>query len=696
MRSKRRRINDTANPGVTHGYSDLYRKFNKIFDKLLSYRPLSKSDTRAFKALYVHDYDIEGKLDEFENAIEDTVYFLVGYAGIGKTTLLRYQYGVTLTNNAIYDETKKRLVIGISFDNVSNQIFNSAGIIEKIITIKLQAAYNKMVTITGETFESLHTLSEREKICKFIQEIKEDILQGAPDKLLREAKSELERINIKLDFAEENSAKDYYAVLLKYLITKYKEKVTKVIIIADDIESLPYQAQIEAIRQFLLLHQCMCNMPNGKEYYVQLLLCIRPHTCRLLKEEEGKEGVDWYVAIADDNTIYKESPVNLEELFKKRFSYYKDKYVKNGELVIGEPKSWDLCHLALVKLNSKMPSTLMLKDSKRTFEEVLINLNLMNIRQTMKTYTQVLSNRYWVQQNAIPEPAFEIKIEDYLFNNVTVVKALGCGNKTCVYTHSSDNGNIPIPNILYTDKQQSLEIYSLLVIYYFLVHLPDENILYGRNQSYIAYEDFLNDIQQIFGENSKEYKNFITCIKYLYKIKVLRKSIIEADKVETLQEGNIQKKSNKLKADSMLYISPRGRELWKMLTDSSVLLEMYREDVFRDYSERDYYNEDPGWMLIDQNKKYSDVIVDLMKYIEYIYSEEMKLYHVTIEKKTSEEFYSAFYSDNSDEFLVTQHLIKGLVNSVQVAPSLKDKTELKTLIQGQRDRYYEQSNTMFM
>lgn len=63
-------------------------------------------------------------------------------------------------------------------------------------------------------------------------------------------------------------------------------------------------------------------MPNGKSYCVQLLVCIRPHTCRLLKEEEGKEGVDWYVAIADDNTIYKENPVNLEELFEKRFNYY--------------------------------------------------------------------------------------------------------------------------------------------------------------------------------------------------------------------------------------------------------------------------------------------------------------------------------------------------------------------------------------
>ena len=442
------------------------------------------------------------------------------------------------------------------------------------------------------------------------------------------------------------------------MVTKYKGKVTEIIIIADDIESLPYEAQIEAIREFLLLHQCMCNMPEGKNYYANLLICIRPHTCRLLKEEEAKEGIDWYVAIADDNTIYKENPADLEEMFEKRFDYYKDKYIKTGELVIGEPKSWDICHQTLMKISNKMPDTQMTRDSSQTFKEVLINLNLMNIRQIMKSYTQVLSNRYWVQENNTFEAAFNINIEDYKFNNVTVIKALGCGNRTCVYSHNSANSNTPIPNILYTNKQQSLEIYSLLVINYFLIHLPDENVLYGKNQSYIVYKDLLNDIGHIFDENSKEYKYFITCIEYLYRIKVLRKSINEADKIEALQKGNIQYRGNKLKENSMLYLSTRGRELWKMLADSSVLLEMYREDVYRDYGEKGYYNEDPGWLLIDENKKYTDVIFDLMKYIEYIYSEEMKLYQITIKNDTNSDFFSAFYSDNIDEFLITQHLIE--------------------------------------
>lgn len=692
-RQKRRRISDTAGAGVTHGNSDLYRKFSKIFDKMLSYRPLSKSDTDAFNNLYVHDTDVENRLSEIEKSIEDSVYFLVGYAGIGKTTLLRYQYGVTLTNNAVYTENKKRLVIGISFDNVSKQVDDSKSVIENIIANKLQAAYKKVTSITGETFESLHILNEREKIYTFISEIKEDILQGVPDKLLREKKSELDRINLELDFAERKSAKDYYAVLLKYLVTKHKEKINEIIVIADDIESLPYPAQIEAIRQFLLLHQCLCNMPNGKNYSAQLLICIRPHTCRLLKEEEGKEGVDWYVAIADDNTIYKEKPVDLEELFKRRFNYYKEKYIKTGQLVIGEPSSWDICHQALMTINQRVPNTQMVRDGSRTFKEVLINLNIMNIRQIMKAYTQVLSNRYWVQQNSTPESAFDINIEDYIFNNVTVIKALGCGNRTCVYSSSHANTNAPIPNILYTTKQKSFEIYSLLIISYFLVHLPEENVLYGRSQGYIIYENLLNDIAQIFGKDGEEYENFIVSIDHLYRIKVLRKSLVEAEKVEDLQKGNLQKK-DKLKASSMLYLSPRGRELWKMFSDSSVLLEMYREDVYRDY--REDYSEAPGWILIDQNKRYSDVIYDLMKYIEYIYAQEMALYNATSSMKTGDKFFADFYSDDTDDFLMAQHLISGLVNSVQTAPSLKDNSQLRTQLREQQKRYHEQSDNMFM
>lgn len=378
---------------------------------------------------------------------------------------------------------------------------------------------------------------------------------------------------------------------------------------------------------------------------------------------------------------------------KKGLIIIKDKYVRTGQLVIGEPASWDICRLALMAINQKMPNTQMVRDSSRTFKEVLINLNLMNIRQIMKAYTQVLSNRYWVQENSVPEPAFEINIEDYIFNNVTVIKALGCGNRTCVYSHNHANANAPIPNILYTTKQKSLEIYSLLIISYFLVHLPEENILYGRNHDYIIYEELLSDIKQIFGEAGEEYKNFTMCISYLYRIKVLRKSIVEAEKLEDLLEGSIQK-SDKLKPNSMLYLSTRGRELWKMFSDSSVLLEMYREDVYRDY--REDYSEDPGWILIDRNKKYSDVILDLMKYIEYIYSQEMTLYHAASSKKTENKFFTDFYSDESDDFLMAQHLISGLVNSVQAAPSLKDNSQLKRRLLEQRKRYHEQLDNMIM
>ena len=191
-------------------------------------------------------------------------------------------------------------------------------------------------------------------------------------------------------------------------------------------------------------------------------------------------------------------------------------------------------------------------------------------------------------------------------------------------------------------------------------------------------------------------KKFIVCIEYLFKIKVLRKSIVEAEKVQDLQEGHIQSRSGKLKESSMLYLSTRGRELWKMLAESSVLLEMYREDVYRDYKENGYYNEDPGWLLIDENKRYTDVIYDLMKYIEYIYSEEMTLYQIAVQRETADDFFSEFYSDDIDEFLTTQHLIKGLINSAQVVPSLKDNVELKKNLKEQRDRYLEYSDTMFI
>ena len=77
---------------------------------------------------------------------------------------------------------------------------------------------------------------------------------------------------------------------------------------------------------------------------------------------------------------------------------------------------------------------------------------------------------------------------------------------------------------------------------------------------------------------------------------MLRKSIYDIDDLKNLG------KKESLSDDSMLYISPRGTELYEMFKRDSVLLEMLREDVWRDYSGWNYIGKTSNELMQERKR----------------------------------------------------------------------------------------------
>lgn len=198
----------------------------------------------------------------------------------------------------------------------------------------------------------------------------------------------------------------------------------------------------------------------------------------------------------------------------------------------------------------------------------------------------LFANRFWVQKNKMKEDKFSIIPTDYSFNNISVIRALGCNEESMYWNEE----NSVIPNIFYTTSEEDLSVQSILLLKYF--EKKRNNEYYGINSETIF--DIKRELSFVF--STDDVAKFYRCIELLFECKVLRKSIYDIDDLKNLG------KKESLSDDSMLYISPRGTELYEMFKRDSVLLEMLREDVWRDYSGWNYIGKTSNELMQERKR----------------------------------------------------------------------------------------------
>lgn len=571
------KINNGFSRNYNCGESDIYRKFSKQFDNLFNSEEMAKNDAE-FEEIYVHDIDFESQIERFRTSHTHMAKFCVGYTGIGKSTSIRHCFGLGISKEAHINTNKKEIIFPTFLDG-----YQSYDIERFDLSSRIAAVCSELEQLHPELRQELKTYQGKKDFYDFMSSHTAYALENINPVTTMDLTIQ-ELIVEKLNAAYKQSPFEYQANRLKYYIKKNYDKYERLIIILDDMETLPEEYQRETIAKYLKLYSCMQNTdyPDDHQYRVNLLISVRPHTYRLLNKSRRIEAF----AISEP-AILKNDSVDLEQIFINRFDYY----TKITPNTIGNIETWNSCYTELMRMNQMF-------DGK--YKEMIKNLCFLNVRESLASYAKIFANRFWVQKNKLRAESFRVDSHEYSFNNINVIRSLACNEESVFW----GTGETIIPNIFYTTKKEDLSIHCLLVMQYFKAYHGDET--YGLNARELV--DIKKEWQQIFGEQNT--KNFIKALEFLFENKILRKSIEDFDDIETLDT------LRSLKDNSKLYISPRGMELLEMFKRDSVLLEMLRESSWRNYENREY-SELSSYELMKVFKQ-NVIFIDLLEYLDYL------------------------------------------------------------------------------
>ncbi len=629
------KINERFQRYSVIGESDIYRKFSEQFDQLFNADETAEND-EEFKAFYVSDNDFEKQIDSFRNSQINMAKFCVGYTGIGKTTSIRHCFGLGVSKEASKYTDKKELIFPTFLDG-----YQLDDIKRFDLSLRIAAVCTELEERHPELREFLKTTTGKKELYDFIRKHTAFALENI-DPIDAMDMEDNQLIKEKLRCAYNESPYEFQANKLKFYIMKNYDKYERLVIILDDIETLPEKYQGEIIAQFLKLHECMQNTdyPVNHKYHINLLISVRPHTHRIFRNNRKIETF----AISEP-AILKKNSVDLDEIFKNRFKYYKT----NSTRIVGNIDTWTNCYNEVLYMNNAFEGK---------YKDMIKNLCFMNIREALASYSKVFANRFWVQKNKMKEEHFTINSPEYSFNNINVIRALAC-NEEQVYWGDAET---IIPNIfLTTEDNDDFSIICLLVIQYFRKKRNGE--VYGINAE--TMQRVINDWNIIFGCDFA--KKFICALEYLFERKILRKSIYDTDDVETLDTK--ESLSNK----SKLYISPRGDELYEMLSRDSVFLEMLRESSWRDFENRNYSELSSYELMKEYNQR--DIFFDLLDYIDYLCEVEDDVISVVKVLKKNKDYRVAFGNNT-----VTQLLLIGVKNSLDYSGIINDQEIAKKYV----------------
>ena len=146
----------------------------------------------------------------------------------------------------------------------------------------------------------------------------------------------------------------------------------------------------------------------------------------------------------------------------------------------------------------------------------------------------------------------------------------------------------------------------------------------------------------------------------MFKNRIIRKSIISNDSDETI---------NTLLNEDYIYLTLKGSRMLNMFETDSVLLEIFREDIKRDYSKNNLIKES-SYDLVIKNKRKA-LFEDLIYLVK--------------EVRFSEDQYQSHFANHDTNVLfehpfpITTRLLHGVEGSIRRSQNI-DQTEKNNLI----------------
>ena len=535
------------------GENNLYKRFKKQFETLLAFdynegtirgRYYSKVDDKMRNLSYVPQEKLEKQLLTFKDSASNNTKILVGFAGIGKTALIRNTFGIT--GRKPFIDENGNLIAYLSFYSKSLDEEVSGGL-EKVLVRFIRSICR---CITGHR----NFVGDKDEFFEFIDEINPELLDNLPvipEKIVTEEQM--------IEELESKHQREYYMCLLKYYLYKTEKNINSIILIIDDIEATKIDYHIDIIDKMYNIRNCLSNTLD-RQYTVKLLLSMRAYTFRYNRgRQSAANRVDEY----DGDVITKDTIPSFEDIICKRFDVMMDNIEEFKE--IGNQKTWHAAKAELLKVINELDLR---------FGELIAGLTHNNISRSMKIFLKILSNSRWFTMSGENENSkdgvIKVSAANYeYYHKESVLRAMVYGEGNMYYDYED---NI-VPNLLHyhNEKCEGTELLGLYLLRYYQKTNQSDYILYGKDS--IKGGDALKSILKIFNKrNDKEMADRLEyMIKFLYRGGLLLHSIYEPE-----MPGEEERKYN---PEFGLYISLRSMSLLRILENSSILLEFYRDDI---------------------------------------------------------------------------------------------------------------------
>lgn len=574
------------------------------------------SDVRPQDCFWETDTKAKEKLDSFFKSDEDEQLFLAGATGTGKTHFLKEYFSLPADENFWIKEN--RMLIFFSGDGNGmvenhNIVEYFAGELEKIC-VYYRRHYMGARRVISEDYGRFYN---------FVLETKKEALSNpwlSGEKEGTACAEVIKRLKRDKPFT-------YYMMELKYCLLLSK-KITDVTVVCDNIDNREMYVEV-AIK----VKNCICNYERDKYfgYRVKTIFVMNEETYWEIYDKKNSSG----------KVVRMNQRLDMQALIDSRFQQAKTA-VENGV----KESAFGMSSLLAAKdmldyLNSRF---------NQKYYKMILGLSLNNKNLALHAYKKIVFNSTWVRKErfSYAKDVFD-KNKDYLFNNITCIRALACGNNKVF--NPREDGDHFIPNILYNTEEEEFGLFILLLMKYFV----RQHGIYAYRED--AGRDILNICEQIWGRGSA-YENFEIAIDYLCNMKVLEERPIRKG---IMADGR----------DRRLRITERGIELWDMLRSDSLLMELCREDCYRSPDS----NMESSYLLLNTERQ--DLIFeDLLAMVREVCKHENELYQMAVDRGHSEEYISEFGKKR-----MAFYLLEGISKSITYSIS-RSNDDLKVLRDG--------------
>lgn len=558
------------------------------------------------------DVDAEEKLNSFFDKDVETQIYLVGRAGMGKSSFLKKYFSLPTGEEFWVRENK--MLLFLSGDG--NGIIENQDIIGYFAeNLKKACDYYKQCYMDGRDI----VCEDYASFYRFVEETKKEVLSNLC--IAREAESIVYEEEVK--DLKTNKPFTYYMLELKYCLLLSK-KIADIILVCDNIRNKKMYEDISN-----KVKRCINNYNRDKYsgYRVKTIFAM-------------DEDVYWKIFDKNDfsgEVIWKKNSLNIQSLIDARFHQAE----ASGEEWMKE-RGFAMPALRYAK---DMIDNLNLRFSGK-YQKMIMGLSLHNKERVLDCYKKIVFNRTWVRKRrfSYAKDVFDENM-DFLFNNITCIRALSCGDGK-IY-NPSQSGDHLIPNILYNTEEEKYGLYILLLMKYFV-----------RQRGIYAYRGYVSgDILKICAHiwgHGDEYENFKTAIDFLCDMKVLKRYYVGTERRDADEEK--------------LYITEKGLELWDMLRSDSLLLELCREDCYYDSG----IDMKSSYYLMNIEKQYL-IFEDLLSTARAFGKDEDELYQVAFDKGCSAEYISTFGKKR-----MAFYLLEGVSKSISYSVS-RSNEDLKKL-----------------